>query len=685
MDRRVQVFRFFIMSRNNIPAFTLALLLAATPALADVATLNAPPSGGALSPDGAVQFTLSPDIPQDRLNRLFVEFDGYDVTNMVAMNGLVVTFQPAQRLSPGDYRLRVLEKNGAGKFSEMENWTVRVAGAGAGDSTVDGNLDAQYSALVANNLRGAQREDPHQLQASLNTVAKTGGPGWDASLQLNGGFDSEARRNPDGNRALLGEYLATARSFSPGLNTALRLGNHDTGVSNLLMDQFYRRGVSGVADIMDRFTLTGFSQDPARAVGTPNPEGFGDPGQRASGVFGRVYPLPSGDKRVFVETGYYTAEGTIRGNGTTVADNTANAGHGWVAAAEGQTPDDRMNLRGDFARSAFDDDGSGALVTEKYDDAERLRFTFAPRGSLKAADANEAQWTLTLLAQRVGTYFRSIVNATLPQDESRLGLSSNYQHGTVSLTGETYVSQNNVDDESALPRDRTCGALGQLSFTPFDLNDKLSPDGWFTYSTFSAGASWTGQKRDRTPAAFAGPGLDQTTWTANGGWTAAFTSATLSLNNVYSNFRDDVTGLNSYDDDMTTLSLSYTPVDRLTLTPAVQYERLDRRNGGVSSKSFLSLDTSATLIPDKLTHSFHYGALLDSSAAGEQQRNASTTLTWQLKPAAKNDPGIALALSGYYQDLKTSAAAPLPASPQSVPGEDFKVYLQLKISTPFGF
>lgn len=675
------------MLRKILPTFALSvMLLSSTAASAGMATLATPAAGQPLAPDSALAFTLSSTIPKEQLDNLFVEFDGYDVTNMVGMNGLTVTFQPPQRLSPGDYRLRLLEKTATGKFNEIENWTVRVGAAGLEDSSITGTLDAQYAYLAADNLHGDAAEPPHQFTANLDTLAKTGGPGWDASLKLNGLVDSVSRRNVDRDSALLGEYLATGRTFSDSVNTAWNLGNHNTGVSNLLMDNFYRRGVSGQLSFMNEATVTAFAQDPSRTIGQENAGGFNDEDQRAAGVFGKIYPFDE-DQRISLETGYYTATGALRSFNTSVPDDTQNSGNGWVVAAEGQTPDDKINLRGDYARTQFDDDGKGALVSAKSDNAERIRLTFAPLGNLRTFDANQSQWTVTALQQRTGTYFRSLVNTTLPQDENRMDLSSNYQNGSFTLFGQAYYTKNNVDNEPELPTDGTFGLNGQTSFSLLDAyGEGVTAKDWLNYSTFTAGGSYISQDRTHTPGSFAGIDLDQSTWTANAGWTATIDNATLSVQNVYSDFRDRVTHANSYTDDLTTLSGTYPVNDKISVTPQLQYEALDSKGAGSSSKYFAGIDTTAIIIPDILTHTLHYSALIDSSVDGQDQRNASSTLTWQIKPPAKNDPGVALAVSGYYQDLRGVIPTVVPTGTTApTNGEDFKVYLQLKISTPFGF
>lgn len=667
------------MSRRLSALIIAGGILAASSAVADIATLNSPARGGALSSGGAISFTLSQDISQDRLNRLFVEFDGADVTGMVAMNGLSVSFQPLHKLSPGDYVLKIYEQKSPGKFNVVQTWTVRVAADSAGGGEVYGNLEGQYNYLLRDNLEGTEKIDPHTGSAVASVTGKTGGQSWDFNSIVNGFYDSKQSNNPpDEEHLMLGEYLLQGRGFSENLTTTLRLGNHDTGVANLLTDQYYRRGASAQFDVADRLLLTAFSQDPARAIGVTNVAGFGDDDQRAEGAFAKFFPLESYGKRVFLESGYYYGRGTIGGAGEGVASDPNNEGRGWVVAAEGQTLDDKFNLRGEFAETEFDEDGKGLLVTPEHDNGIRARAMYAPLGSLSPYDVADKKWHLTALYEQYGTFFRSLTNLGIAQDQERLTLLSDFTEDTLGFTVEAYGVQNNVESELLLPTDRGIGILSQLSVAPSYLKNDIAPESFLGRSTFTLGGSVGDEQRHETPAGFAGDSLDQTTWTANAGWTVAYEKVTASLAHTYSDFDNRIIVIDSYQTHFTDLSMTCTPTDWLTVTPALQMQIEDRDPAESTRKYFAAIDTAAVIIPEKLTNTFHYSSLLDDGGAENDVHNVSTEFVWQVKQAQRNDPGYALALSGYYDNQNID-----PDS--TVNDEHYKVFLSLKVSAPFGF
>ncbi len=665
------------MGNKKLVPIVVACLLASASAYADVATIVSPQRNTAITSDGAISFQLFDNIRQDMMNRLFVEFDGADVTGMVALDGLTVTYQPPHALAPGEYVLKIYEQKTPGNFTELQRWSVRVAGTGEEAATVNGNFEGQYNYLLHDNLKGADKIKPHTGSAVASVDAKTGGATWDASATLNGFYDSKQSNNPpDEEHLMLGEYLLQGRGFSEDLTTTLRLGNHDTGVSNILTDQYYRRGASAQFDIGNKLLLTGFAQDPARAIGVTNISGVRDQDQRAEGVFAKLFPLPAYDHKVFVETGAYFGRGSVDGAGEGAAADPENEGRGWVFAAEGQSLDDKVNLRGEYAETEFND-GNGGFGPE-HDKGFRAVARYAPFGDLNVGDENGRSWILATTYQRFGTFFRSLTNLGIAQDEERLALASDYTHDSFSFNSEIYAIENNIDDNPALPSDGGFGLLGQFSFSPLFFNENIDSESWLGRTTFTAGGSFNDEQRDETPVGFVGDSLDQATWTANAGWSTAYDKTNVAFNYTFSSFDSRVIPTSSYTTHFADLSMSCNVTDWLTVTPAVQAEITTPEPEVTQEKYFLSVDTAATLIPEKLTHTFHYSTLVSNGAGADDTHNASTEFVYQFKQASRNDPGYAVGLSGYYENEGDPADA-------LADDEKYKVFLSLKISAPFGF
>lgn len=645
------------------------------------------PANGQMEQSGVISLQVPDSVPQERFVNFFLQLDGDDITGLVSVEGRHVTYRSPVRLAPGEHILILTEKVGETQLKELVRWTIRIGGGGWKDAAVTGDIAGQYNYLVPDNLEGEDKVKPHSGAAALNAAGSMATGDWENAAKLSAFFDSKSENNiPDEDHFILGEYLFTTRHNGDGVTSTVNLGNHDAGVSNMLVDQYYRRGLSARFDIDNWLRVTTFAQDPARAIGNGNISGLAREDQRAQGAFVKAFAKPETyGERLSAEIGYYDGEGSIAGDGAGIPTNTNNEGSGWSAALEGQTLDDKINARADVAQTEFDDDGAGALIRPKRDEAYRARLTWAPVASLAQTDTSPEKWQLGSQYQRIGSFYRSLTNLAVPVDEQRLSLTSGYLNGSLTLTGETYVVENNVSRNALLPTDRGIGALAQASVQPVFFVGTIAPESFLGRSVMTAGVTWSREQRHETPAGFLGDGLDQQTATFSAGWTVAYERATASLSHSYSVFDNDALPQDSYHTNFTEMSVTWVVSDRFTVTPAFQMQlQHDAGTAGAppagTKQYFASIDTASVLIPDKLTHTFHYGALLDNGTPADDRHNASTEFVWQLKPAAVNDPGYALGLSANYEH-----AARDPLLTTSTKDENYKVFLSFKVASPFAF
>lgn len=689
--------KFRLLAATAVAAFGVAVSAPALSAGAD-ATLTAPETGSSLGADGAIVVVVSEAVPQERFSNFFLLFDGDDITGIVDVKGRIVTYHPPQSLAPGDHVLRLVEKAGDNAFSDLAKWAIRVGGgahggviggpAGSGGAETDavsGVLQGQYNRLVSDNLEGRDKMPPNTANAALTTKGVASGDNWQLESALSGYAGPTARDNPDRDAVELGEYSVVLRSHLGDVSTTLTAGDHDAGLSNMLVDKYLRRGATATFDLGTHFSITGFAQDPGRTVGNSNISGL-EADDRVEGVFARVYPFDSYGKRVFAEAGYYGGEG-LQGSapsGLAAASSQHEKGSGWLAAAEGQTIDDRANLRGEYSDVKFDDDGDGSVVSATTEDGWLARGQYAPIATLNPADAASQKWLLQAAYHRFGTYYRSLANIGQPMDDERVTLTSAYSHDSFSFTSEGYVAQNNTDDVAALPTDHGYGALAQFSTKPGHFYPDMDAGSLLGRSTFTWGGSFAGQSREEKPAGYVGDGNRQHLWVGNAGWTAAWEKYSVSLSHTYSAFNNYAVANSGYVTNFSQLAVTLNAWPRLTLTPSAQaQEKKDAT--GVSSQIFGALDASTIIIPDKFMNTFHYSAVLDHNGPAEDEHSLFTEFDYRLKEATRNDPGFTLALSGNYQRGNTAVSLTSPMTPAPVQDENYKVYLSLKMNAPFGF
>ena len=691
------------MTRSGfIAAAAMVALGAVWPAAARASTditLTAPDTGSALAPDGAIVVVVGASVPQERFANFYLLFDGDDITGIVNVDGRIVTYRPPQSLGPGDHVLRMVEKTGDNAFSDLAQWAIHVGGAtggplGAGlngvaqpepGTRVSGDLQGQYNRLLSDNLKGDDKIPPNTANAALSVKGATGGDNWQLNGGLSGFAGPTAKQNPDHDAVEMGEYSVVLRSHLGAVSTTLTAGDHDAGVSNMLVDKFLRRGVTADMDLGTHFSIMSFAQDPARTVGNSNISGLEDD-NRIEGAFARYYPFDAYGRRVFAETGYYAGKG-LQGSaasGLAPATQQTEEGSGWLVAAEGQTLDDKANLRGEFSEVRFDEDGSGTVVTPTTEDGWRARMQYAPIASLNPADAAAQKWLVQASYSRFGTYYRSLGNIGEPMDDERVTLTSRYTHDSFSFVSEGYAAQNNTDNIASLPTDNGYGALAQFSVRPDHFNSHIEPGSLLGRSTFSWGGSFAGQARRDTPAAYIGDGNDQSLWIGNAAWIAVYDKYNVTLSHTYSNFDNRAVLGSDYVTNFSQLAVTWNAWPRVSLTPAAQAQ-VKKDVMGTSTQMFASIDAATQIIPEKLTNTFHYSAVFDHHGPAEDQHSLFTEFDYRLREPSRNAPGFTLALSGNYQRGNSAVALTSPMTPAPVQDENYKIYVALKMDAPFGF
>ncbi len=633
----------------------------------------------AISPTDAIVFDLTDAISDERKGNLFLQFDGEDVTPSVQLSGRRVTYQPSNRLSVGDHVVKLYEHVGNEKYTELERWVVRVGGQTGDDQQVWGEATGQYNTLLADkNLRGRNHPDTHTANAFLDTNAVAGGTHWDFRAKFNGNYDSIPANNYDDRPWQYGEYLLTGRGFSEHGNAMLRFGNHDVGVSNLLMDKFYRRGASLQLEALEHVRVIGFSQDPARAIGSVNISGVREPNERVSGTQMQFYPLGF-DEHFWVEGGYVSGDGRERGRGDALIDDISKSGKGWNLGTEWRGLKDRTRLKGEFAHTHYDYDGDGTMIGPLNDEAARGLASVALWGDLNPATYNEVNWNLTLDAKRVGTYFHAITNNNLPSDQKRVSLTSDFVHDTFTLVADGYVMKNNVNQLVDVPTDKTQGGSVQASFTPSYLGLEVEGLDWFNNSTFTTGAYLHNTFRDKTPAGFLGDNLRYHNSGGNIGWNTNFEQSSLSLTHTYTEYRDKILLSDNQDSHLTELSFSYFPTESFTVSPSLQHERLRYVSAKEQSNYFAGIDVNYIILEDVLT-SHTYGSIqLNDSGHDDKQYNVSGELFWRFAEAERNAPGYGIGLNAQYQNVADHANV------RSDIGSQYKIYANIKINAPFGW
>ena len=671
------------IKQNKLAGFAFGgLLLAALPARAEGFDLIEPQGAARLGRDPIV-LSLPQNLASAELNQFYLELDEVDITQLVSLSDNRVIYAPQDSLAAGRHKLRLVRAAPNDKIVEIGIWTVIVSGAAEAEqgpvqntpvqSTYGADIEAVYSYLVADNLHGDSAIDPHNLAASGFVEGQRKAPGLALSGKGNFNYDSENANQIDGDRLALGEYLVTAENSGGQMSETFKFGNHDAGIGTLLVDDFYRRGFSVKTDFgAGRAAVTGFAQDPTVQTGNRNVSGVMESKDRAQGINVSLAPFAALMDRFLLDATLYQGQRDDDiADGTGGASDSPNEGHGYGFGIEGKTPGNRVKIRTEYAHSVFDADKTGPLAAEGGD-AYKITATYLPTKDQTTADGHFKRWGVDATFERIGTFFQSLANASLPGDVSRLDLGSHYIEGGFNLDGSAWFATNNVDNDPALTDDQDMGASAQLAWSP-ETVDGLS---FLGTPTFMLGAGVSDQARVDTPVGYLGSDLGQRTVTANAGLTASREKLTWTLTHTYTHFEDRAYAPNGYVSHFDDLSVDYQAHERLLLRPGVQAEYLDQRQDGASMAWFLNLGVEAVLIPGKLRNVSSASFLLnDGNTQDNDRHTAESEFTWQFRDADNFSPGLAVSLDGQYDHAALSSAAGSD--------DEYKIFARLKLSAPF--
>ncbi len=624
----------------------------------------------------ALVVELPANLSSDELNSLFLELDGVDVTQMINLDGNRVIFTPSTPYLAGGHSLRLVKMGKNNKLVELKNWRFTTSGEPPKESptTVTGNIDATYTNIPWKTKEPGRDIPRNNLESQVQMQGTTQTNGWQLSARGNGFINTNDSFNPDGDSVEVGEYLLTAEKPSEDVSTLLRLGNHDIGANNILMNNFYRRGASAQFGIdNERAVVTGFAQNPAQAIGNDNPFGVAKSDQRVVGAHVKVQPIESLGEDLELEGTIYNGEGTTYSAGSAGAFNSDGVASGGQAGLTTVLFKELLSFRSQYAKSKFDFDGKRTGNSAEHDDSQRYSFLLTPLGDTSVGeDGKLRRWNVELAYQTTGTYYDTLLNPFLEKDRNIYSINNSYMHGGLTVDSEIFYKTDNVNDLTTLPSNDSKGAWVQTSYAP--------EEEMFGTPVFFLGGSANDEDRKETPAGYTGLGLNRVTSSVNGGVSMSHENTVWTLTHTYTQLSDDVDGVNDFHTHFTDLTVEFRAAESVTLRPGLQVEYLREGIDGVSHAYHASLGADIIFLPDKVWNNTNLSVLLnDGATTAEDDFNLQTEFTWQLKQAELNSPGYALALAGIYDNV------PDPITGLNTSEKDARVLLKLKLFGPFGF
>lgn len=623
----------------------------------------------------ALMIELPANLASSELNSIFIELNGVDITQLVTIQGHNVVFYPSSPYASGSQALRLVRMGKNGKLVEINRWHFTVSGEPPAEqpTTLSGTVDSTYSYMPWHSGRDSEHPKNNNFNTQAQFQGATQAEGWQMTARGNAYLNTEDNYNPAGSNIEVGEYLLSAEKATETGSALFRLGNHDVGVDNILMNNFYRRGASAKLDMLgDGVTVTGFSQDPAPRIGNRNIIGVTEDDQRATGVHATARPVAALGNKLELEGTAYTGRGVQSSTGSTGSDVPQSSGNGYQFGLRSMLWENYLSMRLQQAYSQFDFDGPHNVYGAQSDDGQRFSFNLTPLGAQVSSDGRLQLWNVEMAYQKMGAFYESLLSQLEEGDREKYSVGTNYIYGGSTISGEVAWITTNVNDFSDLPTDRALNSWVQASYAP--------EEEWWGRPVFFAGGTFSDEGRQKTPGGYSGFGLDRTTHSVNVGTSLSFNETVGTLNHTFTKQNDNKLEGASYYTHYTDLTLEFKPLEWATLRPGVQMEWLTQTGTGESRSAHASLGADIVIIPDTLWNYTNYSTLINGGGSSTRSNtNLESEFTWQLKSAEINSPGYALALAGMYGNLTD------PDTNQVMQTKDARVFLRLKVSAPFAY
>lgn len=650
------------MANNNKPPLALwfscaslpTLLIVSLPSLASPTShwqpsLAAPPSG-TFGPLETIHIALPP-LPPDTLQHLALELDDIDVTGLVSMQGDQASITPTQPMTWGRHQLRLVEYSADGDIVERGVWTLEVR-----ESTHfrEAELKSNVTLIATNRVADNHLISPPdrtQSNGAAHVQGSVADDGWRVSGNADVLYNSQEMLLPrQKQRTDLGMFLLTGNAGPLTVNA----GHQAIAPDSLIMQGFNRRGVSAtLASPNTGTSITGFGLHTQDIVGTQQSFGIGDSGNRVDGVIATAHPISSDRDALLVSATYLSGEGPNQIGAAANGDPTPIAGRAASLSADSTSLNQRMRLRGEYAATRFDFDGSNNGYPAQSGHAYAALAQFTPWHE-KIVDGQPMAVNFGVENRRIGTFFRSPANPTGVADRQAVrGFAAfNWSglYAQLSLGHET----DNVDDLALLPRTATTQDILSLAYTPLQMP---GADGQFPP------LSWYGQPTYNMTFVTVDQSVEKASGTLTAGALHATRILSLSAAFSYQTWYWSVAHMLGKDDDLqhigpdtenhlTQLTANLRFGDKLTLGPAAQFNQ-------ITNNSDNSLDSATTTVGMNLGYLFtqRISGNLSYNSNHQHIKNDSTDLktqdtvgdlSWLVRPVQGMQPGVTLSLQGLY-------------------------------------
>lgn len=669
----------FLLSASSIGLLLALSFAGSAAAQADWQPELAPAQSDSRGRSEPIVILLPAGLDASIYDRLAVELDDLDVTAFVAVDAGNLVLQPPEPLTTGSHSLRLIERREDGSILERGAWVMDIRhSAGLRELSLRSDLAGEVNVRVADN--GITTPSQHLTgESGGNVEAEAGDEGWRLTARGNYLYNSQLELGLDDRNFDIGEYRFDGDIEQDEAFAGLTFGDHDTGIDNLLMSGFYQRGVSLRAGTTDnRLAVTGFVQRTESLVGTRHVVGISHDEERIEGASISVRPIEALKDNILLTGTFYTGEGSDGGFGVG-GEEVVNEGSGWSVMADTLWFNEALRLRGEYAQSEFDFDGKHEGFGAQGASAYGLLASLEPlRGA--TLDGNVFTWTVGVQREQVDTFFRSLANPSLQADRETTSVFTDFFWDEFAAQLRVDHQLSNVDDLDYLPTDRNVSVFFNGTYTPFvePLEDGSLP--WYGQPFFGLSAAVYEIDRIDTADDFPDDDANNATRSVTFSTGSNYERWSWNLSHTIYSFDDHVNVSSDTLNNTTGISAYILADDWITLSPSLQWDMFEDLDTGDDAQALnIGLGADITLISETLTASLYYSLnhrLGDGDTPDSHSLNGE--VIWTIRPPAVNRLGIALAFSGFLQDMNEDFDAPED-------GFQYQAFTSLRLSLPVAY
>ncbi len=669
----------------------ICLALIASPVKADWQAGFVAPT----SPTAQLKIDLPDDIDILALTTLAVELDAVDITALLTLDGTDFIFSPVVPLTDGVHTVRLINIENPDNPVELNAWEFSIALVHGVQQNVsatpsEAEIAKAEAILTSGNLRADTLTEASYRFAENNLtgageramIAGAGDLGADiqsGNLQFRSRGNYFLQTDKDlsltGNTLDLGEYELNLDYYGDDISAGASLGHHDIGAQSLIMNGFYRRGASlRLGDAAGHVQAKAFSFGTESLSGGENITGLNDTDERIVGGSLSVQPFSTEPGSLKLTGIFYDGKGAGVGDGIMTTDPVAD-GRGWGVVAEKSFADQRVSLRGEYAHSTYDQDGSAGTAPTEDSDAVSVSLNLRPFTEAPVWLGDAVDISLGASYDRLGTYFQSIANAGIAADREAYTVHGALNWGKASNNFQYVYETNNVDDLEAVATDY----LHNLSFSTNYTLDPIEGDfDWLgTPNLYVSGFIADAGRKD-TPTGYLGPGTNNLTKSVTLGGNTSYGNWSWGVSHTVSSYEDFTNTSNDTLNNGTAFNINWTDFDRYSVGGAVQFnvfEDLDEKTSNYGTN--ITMDMSAEILEDVLNLNVDYNLNL-SAGSGDQPDThlVNGEVEWTFLKPEPNNPGVAVALGGSMESSNGNADS---ADDETV----YQVFLVFRVKAPF--